>query len=67
LVRLLEIVGEAAPQFRRRRAIAMRPSLAPDRLIDGYETVDSNIVWAIVTRDLPGLIAEVGNALADES
>lgn len=65
LVRLLEIIGEAAkgvPDHVRRnhpeipwKAIAgMR-----DRLIHGYFDVDLDVVWAILTEDLPATVAKL--------
>ena len=70
LVRLLEILGEAAkgvsPDFR-----DAHPQIpwklvagARDRLIHGYFEVDLKIVWEIVTRDLPPLIAELERLLS---
>jgi uncharacterized protein with HEPN domain len=70
---LLEILGEAArvvsdttrdryPTIPWRQIAGTR-----DRLIHGYEAVDIDIVWAIVTTDLPALIAEVEEVLAGES
>jgi len=35
-----------------------------DRLIHGYFDVDLDIIWAIVTRDLPPLIKELENLLS---
>ena len=29
------------------------------RLIHGYDTIDLEIVWPIITRDLPGLVREL--------
>jgi uncharacterized protein with HEPN domain len=63
LVRLLEIVGEAAsrtPLDERARyseipwgqIVGLR-----NRLIHGYDSVDFDILWQIVNRDLPPLIA----------
>ena len=72
VVRLLEILGEAA------RAVsdttrARHPTIpwrqiagTRDRLIHGYEAVDLDIVWAIVTADLPALVIELKQALAAE-
>jgi len=63
LVRLLEVVGEAAkavPEDVRRRTpqIAWKDIAGTrDRLIHGYFDVDLDIVWEIVTKDLPPLIA----------
>jgi len=65
LVRLLEIVGEAAsrvPVGERARysgipwveIVGLR-----NRLIHGYDNVDFDILWEIVTQDLPPLIAEL--------
>ncbi len=62
LVRLLEIVGEAAsrtpPEERAQHSqipwgqiVGLR-----NRLIHGYDSVDLDILWQIVTKDLPALI-----------
>lgn len=63
LVRLLEIIGEAAnrvpkdeqalyPQIAWAQIISLR-----NRLIHGYDWIDFDILWQIVTQDLPPLIA----------
>ena len=63
LVRLLEIVGEAAsrtpldervqcPDVPWGAIIGLR-----NRLIHGYDSVDFDILWQIINRDLPVLIA----------
>jgi uncharacterized protein with HEPN domain len=63
LVRLLEIIGEAAnrvskedqrrhPQIPWSQLVSLR-----NRLIHGYDSVDFDILWQIVTRDLPPLIS----------
>jgi uncharacterized protein with HEPN domain len=63
LVRLLEIVGEAAsrtppderaqyPEIPWSQIVGLR-----NRLIHGYDSVDLEILWQIVNRDLPPLIA----------
>ncbi len=65
LVRLLEIVGEAAsrvPPGEREQysgipwvqIVGLR-----NRLIHGYDNVDFDILWEIVSHDLPPLIAEL--------
>lgn len=65
LVRLLEIVGEAAntvsddfraryPHIPWRKMIDLR-----NRLIHGYFDIDLNIVWDTITNDLPPLIVEL--------
>jgi uncharacterized protein with HEPN domain len=70
LTRLLEIVGEAAartsPEERSRypaipwmQVVGLR-----NRLIHGYDSVDFDILWQIVTRDLPPLIATVEEILS---
>jgi uncharacterized protein with HEPN domain len=62
LVRLLEIIGEAAnrvPEDQRARMpeipwaqiVGMR-----NRLIHGYDEVDFDVLWEIVSRDLPKLM-----------
>jgi|SRR5579859_4257171 len=63
LVRLLEVVGEAAsrtptdertqyPDIPWTQIVGLR-----NRLIHGYDSVDFDILWQIVTHDLPPLIA----------
>ncbi|MFY9610481.1 MAG: HepT-like ribonuclease domain-containing protein [Blastocatellia bacterium] len=65
MVRLLEIVGEAArhtsEEFRQGTPQIPWKQIAGtrDRLIHGYFDVDLDIVWAIVINDLPSLIAEL--------
>lgn len=69
IVRLLEIIGEAAkgvdqslrdanPAIPWRQIAGTR-----DRLIHGYFDVDLDVVWAIVTVDLPTLIPELERIL----
>jgi uncharacterized protein with HEPN domain len=69
LVRLLEIIGEAAnrvPPPERvwyadipwAEIVSMR-----NRLIHGYDTVDFDILWEIATRDLPALVAVLEKSL----
>ena len=63
LVRLLEIVGEAAsrtpadersqyPQIPWGEIVGLR-----NRLIHGYDSVDFDILWQVIHHDLPPLIA----------
>ena len=65
LVRLLEIIGEAAhripadeqahhPEIPWTQVISLR-----NRLIHGYDSVDFDILWQIVTYDLEPLIAQL--------
>ena len=69
LVRLLEIVGEAAGRVsaeeRLRHPDIPRPEIVGlrNRLIHGYDSVDFDILWHIVSDDLPPLIAALENAL----
>ena len=62
LVRLIEIVGEAAnrvsqagqdqlPSIPWRQIISMR-----NRIVHGYDEVDFDILWAVISDDLPRLI-----------
>ena len=65
LIRLLEVLGEAAASvsegYREEHPeIPWRPIVsARNRLIHGYHDVDLDIVWSIVTVELPPLIAEL--------
>lgn len=71
LVRLIEIMGEAAnniseqkqssyPEIPWRRIIGMR-----NRLVHAYFEVDLDIVWQVVVNDLPLVLVQVENAIAD--
>jgi uncharacterized protein with HEPN domain len=70
LVRLLEVVGEAAGRVNKPTQDAL--SRIPwseviglrHRLIHGYDSVDLDILWEIVTRDLPHLTAELEQFLS---
>jgi uncharacterized protein with HEPN domain len=70
LVRLLEILGEAAnrvpSEVRSRIPEVPWPQLIGlrNRLIHGYDEVDFDVLWKIVTRDLPPLIAELDRVQA---
>jgi len=72
LVRLLEIVGEAAsrvpsevciryPEISWPEIVSMR-----NRLIHGYDAVDFDILWQIITHDLPPLITALERILQPE-
>jgi uncharacterized protein with HEPN domain len=69
LVRLLEIVGEAAGRVsgeeRERHPDIPWPEIVGlrNRLIHGYDSVDFDILWQIVSADLPPLIAALEKAL----
>ena len=70
LIRLLEIIGEAAksvsPETRQRYPDIPWKEIGGtrDRLIHGYFDVDWNILWQILTADLPPLITELKQAVA---
>jgi uncharacterized protein with HEPN domain len=65
LVRLLEIIGEAArgvsQEFRESHPELPWESMAGmcDRLIHGYFDVNLDVVWETVREDLPVVIAEL--------
>ncbi len=72
LVRLLEIIGEAAhrmptaeqtlhPEIPWAQIISLR-----NRLIHGYDSVDFDILWQIVTHDLEPLIVQLEVILSSE-
>jgi uncharacterized protein with HEPN domain len=71
LVRLLEIIGEAArgvsAQFREAHPDLPWKSMTGmrDRLIHGYFDVNLDVVWQTVTEDLPLLIAQLGKIVVD--
>jgi uncharacterized protein with HEPN domain len=71
-LRALEIVGEAAsrispefrnahPEFSWREMIAMR-----NRLIHAYADVDSAVIWSIIAKELPPLIAALERLVPPE-
>jgi len=72
-VRLIEIIGEAArhvpaeirdkyPEVEWKEIIGSR-----DRMIHGYYRVDHDIVWSILSHDLPILIPLLEKIIASES
>ena len=72
LVRLIEIIGEAAgrvstegqrnyPSIPWPQIIGMR-----NRLVHGYDQVDLNVLWDTIEFDLPPLISELENILESE-
>lgn len=72
IVRLLEIVGEAAKgvtqETRQRNPDVPWRQIAGtrDRLIHGYYDVDFDIVWRIVVQDLPPLASALDELLQAE-
>lgn len=69
LTRLIEIIGEAAKRVP--DSIQVKYPTIPwlqmigarNRLIHGYDSVDFDILWAIVTHDLPPIIIQIENIL----
>jgi uncharacterized protein with HEPN domain len=73
LVRLLEIIGEAANRILPNeqplyseipwsQIISLR-----NRLIHGYDTIDFDILWEIITKDLPPLIKSLEAIISSET
>lgn len=72
LIRLLEIIGEAAtgvseimrnkyPEIAWRQMVTMR-----NRLIHGYFEVNQDLVWETIITELPPLLVQVQKALENE-
>lgn len=70
VLRALEVIGEAAsrisqtlrdqhPEIPWPQIIALR-----NRLIHGYDAVDADRLWQILTSDVPKLIGDIQNILA---
>ena len=65
VIRLIEVLGEAAKQVSAatRAAHSQIPwkeiAGTRDRLIHGYFDVDLDIVWTIVTEDIPALVEQL--------
>ncbi len=73
LVRLLEIVGEAASRIPKEDQALYGTIPWPEvislrnRLIHGYDMVDFDILWQIVNQDLPRLIESLKEILGEGS
>ena len=74
VIRNIEIIGEASNKILRAdQEFAERHSNIPwqvmytmrNRVSHGYDTIDLEIVWQTIQRDLPGLGAQIQRALAD--
>ena len=72
VIQLLQIAGEAAKRVSDETR-ARYPSVpwrqvagTRDRLIHGYFEVDLELVWSIVSQDLPELVAQIEAILAKE-
>ncbi|MHB9052382.1 MAG: HepT-like ribonuclease domain-containing protein [Thermoleophilia bacterium] len=65
LVRLLEIIGEAASRVseegRERNPEIPWPQIISlrNRLIHGYDSIDMDVLWEILQGDLPALISKL--------
>ncbi|MCK5241735.1 DUF86 domain-containing protein [bacterium] len=72
LVRLLEIVGEAAGRVsketqEKNRMIPWFEIISfRNRLIHGYDAVDLDILWAILKEDLPELVKKLKEIISDQ-
>lgn len=73
LVRLMEVVGEAAArvpeEFQSRHPQVPWRDVADlrNRLIHGYDTINFDILWTIVRDDLPPLIEQLEVIIEEES
>jgi uncharacterized protein with HEPN domain len=73
LVQLFQILGEAtsrvsAPRRQQHLEIPWPQIVAlRNRLIHGYDTIDLDILWQILTGDLPPLVAALENILASKN
>jgi len=73
MIRAVEVVGEAArrvsPELRDRHPTIPWSQAAGtrDRLVHGYDQVDLDILWDILTLDLPPMISELERILGPES
>ncbi len=71
LERFIELIGEAASRLSKEtreayRDIPWREIVAlRNRLVHGYFAVDHDILWTIVTDDIPGLIAALEEPTED--
>ena len=72
LTRLLEVIGEAAnrvpieiqekyPQLPWLQMIGLR-----NRLIHGYDSVDFDVLWSVIQKDLPDLIRNLSEIISNE-
>ena len=70
-IHLIELLGEASRTISSelRRQYPEIPwdliSSTRNRLVHGYIDVDLDVVWTIVTKDLPPLVAQLGRILKD--
>ena len=70
MVRLVEIIGEAASRLSKETHAASANIPWPqiistrNRLIHGYDQIDHDILWNILTQDLPPLIPALDDILS---
>jgi uncharacterized protein with HEPN domain len=70
LTRLVEIIGEAAtrvsPATRAKHPAVPWPEILGlrNRIVHGYDKINLDILWQVVTDDLPPLIVQLEAALA---
>ncbi len=73
MVRLMEIVGEAAarvtPGCRALHPEVPWPLIVGlrNRLIHGYDSVDFDVLWAVLTADLPPLVADLDRIIGESA
>lgn len=69
LVRLVEVIGEAANRVTAERRQSLPAIPWPEiigmrnRIVHGYDQVDFDILWAVVQQDLPPLIDQLRGTL----
>ena len=72
LVRLLAMVGEGArlvpEEFRARHAAVPWCDISDrgSRLIHGYDTINFDIVWAVIQDELPPLVEQLNTILCED-
>ena len=73
LLRLLEIIGEASRkisvQFQQDHPVIPWHEIAGtrNRLIHGYFDIDLDVVWTIISEDLPMLVSQLETLLQNEN
>ncbi len=73
VIRCLEVIGEAAKRipddFRNSHSEIPWKAMAGmrDRLIHGYDVVDSEIIWATVQNTIPALIESIFHLIEEVS
>lgn len=73
LIRLMEIIGEAAgrisPETRAQLPTVPWPDVVAmrNRLIHAYDSVDRNILWDTIIHDLPSLLTAVDGLLPKDT